>query len=608
MNSVEMPQALGFASVTITVSRAGLAPGTAEFLGQLRELVGRRHVLADSESTLPYRKGLRFGLGPALAVVRPGCLVEQWRVLAACVAARKIVIVQAANTGLTGGSTPDGANYDRDVIIVSTRRMNRIRLIKEGRQVVCHSGATLHELEKRLKPLGRAPHSVIGSSCIGASVLGGISNNSGGALIHRGPAYTQMALFARVNENGEIELVNHLGIRLASDPEEMLDALDKDSFTEADIEYDSSRLASDHDYARHVRDVDADTPARFNADPRRLFEASGSAGKVMTFAVRLDTFPAEKETKVFYIGTNDPDELTEIRRHILTQFRDLPISAEYMHRTAYDIAEKYGKDTFVAIRCFGAERLPTLLAMKGRFDAIANRLGFLPEDLSDRMMQAIGRLLPKHLPDRMRVYRDRYQHYLVLTMARAGVYQARRFLRSVFPSKQGNFFECTKVEGDKASLHRFVTAGAAVRYRAIHRKEVGDIVAIDVALRRNDRDWWETLPFDIENQIIHKLYYGHFFCHVLHQDYIVRKGCDTVELEHKMWKRLDSRRAQYPAEHNFGHLYAAKSTLIDHYKRLDPCNCFNPGIGQTSKSAFWRHTSHKQGVETASQDARQREN
>ena len=55
---------------------------------------------------------------------------------------------------------------------------------------------------------------MIGSSCIGASVMGGISNNSGGALIHRGPAYTQLALYARIDEAGEVQLVNHLGVRL----------------------------------------------------------------------------------------------------------------------------------------------------------------------------------------------------------------------------------------------------------------------------------------------------------------------------------------------------------------------------------------------------------
>ena len=69
-------------------------------------------------------------------------------------------------------------------------------------------------IELLLKPLGREPHSVIGSSCIGASVLGGVCNNSGGALVQRGPAYTEMALFAQINEEGKLELVNHLGIDL----------------------------------------------------------------------------------------------------------------------------------------------------------------------------------------------------------------------------------------------------------------------------------------------------------------------------------------------------------------------------------------------------------
>jgi D-lactate dehydrogenase (quinone) len=158
------------------------------------------------------------------------------------------------------------------------------------------------QLEKALKPLGREPHSIIGSSCIGASVLGGICNNSGGALIRRGPAYTQLALFARVDETGTVDLVNHLGVNLGNDPEKMLDILDRDAFTESDIEYNSSLSASDHECAQHVRDFAANTPARYNADPKRLFEASGSAGKVMIFAVRLDTFAKEEQTKVFYIG------------------------------------------------------------------------------------------------------------------------------------------------------------------------------------------------------------------------------------------------------------------------------------------------------------------
>ena len=143
-------------------------------------------------------------------------------------------------------------------------------------------------------------------------------------------------------------------------------------------------------------------------------------------------------------------------------------------------------------------------------------------------------------------------------------------------------------EGRKAFLHRFAVAGAAIRYRDTHRSEVEDIVALDIALRRNDREWVEQLPAEMEQQIIHKLYYGHFLCHVFHQDYIVKKGVDPLAMEHAMWHLLDDRGAEYPAEHNVGHLYVAKPALKQHYQKLDPNNQFNVGIGHTSKLKGWK--------------------
>ena len=113
-------------------------------------------------------------------------------------------------------------------------------------------------------------------------------------------------------------------------------------------------------------------------------------------------------------------------------------------------------------------------------------------------------------------------------------------------------------------------------------------MALDIALRRNDREWFETLPPEIDQKISHKLYYGHFMCHVFHQDYIVKKGHDCMELEHQMLALLDKRGAQYPAEHNVGHLYEAKPSLRKFYKALDPTNSFNPGIGHTSKKKHWQ--------------------
>lgn len=559
---------------------------TQHLVTSLQDIVGKTHVLTDEMTTRRYRTGIRFGQGKALAVVRPGSLVEQWQVLKACIAANVIVISQASNTGLTGGSTPDGDNYDREIVIVSTTRMKQLYLIREGKQVVCLPGATLDQLEQALKPIGREPHSVIGSSCIGASVFGGVCNNSGGALIQRGPAYTQMSVFAKVSEQGELHLVNHLGIRLEGDENTILAKLDKGEFDEADID-DQAGAGSDHHYAEHVRQIDEATPARFNADPQRLYESSGSAGKVMVFAVRLDTFPIQKSPKVFYIGTNLTDELTDIRRHMLAHFSQLPISGEYMHRDAYDIAEKYGKDTFLMIQHLGTARMPMLFGLKAKADGFLERFPFLPKHLTDRVIQAISNLLPAHLPARMADFRQRYEHHLLLKVAEDSAQETRDYLDSYFSQASGAYFECTAEEGSKAFLHRFAAAGAANRYRAVHHREVEDILALDIALPRNERHWLETLPPEIEAPIAIKLYYGHFFCHVFHQDYIVKKGHNCLELEHKMWKLLDERGAEYPAEHNVGHLYHAKPALKQHYHSLDPCNCFNPGIGHTSKQAFY---------------------
>jgi D-lactate dehydrogenase (quinone) len=554
---------------------------------RLREIVGRRHVMTDPGRTLRFRTGFRFGSGPALAVVRPGSLVEMWRVLHACASANTIVLMQAANTGLTGGSTPDGRDYDRNVVIINTLRLAKIHLIEEGHQVVCLPGATLHQLESALKPLGRDPHSVIGSSCIGASVFGGVCNNSGGSLIHRGPVFTQLTLYAQIDAQGEIHLVNHLGIRLGNDPETILSNVEHGNFGPVDIEHDSERRGSDSTYIQHVRDIEAETPARFNADPKRLFEASGSAGKVMVFAVRLDTFPHPAKTVDFYVGTNDPAELTTIRRHMLATFKELPIAAEYIHRDAFNIAEVYGKDTFLAIRHLGTDRLPQFFTWKSRYDIFASRFNYLPRNLSDRTLQAFSRLFPRHLPKRMYDYRDRFEHHLIMKMADTGVDEARDYLKSVFPSAKGDYFECTLDEGEKAFLHRYAVAGAAIRYRAIHWRQVEDIVALDIALPRNEQNWVEHLPEAVSAPILHKLYYAHFFCLVFHQDYIVKKGHDTLALEHRMWKLLDERNAEYPAEHNVGHLYNAKPVLENHYRSLDPCNVFNPGIGHTSKCLHW---------------------
>jgi D-lactate dehydrogenase (quinone) len=562
---------------------------TGPLIHLLQDIVGRRFVHTGARGTRRFRRGYRYGDGEILAAVEPGTLVEQWRVLETCVAADVAIIFQAANTGLTGGSTPFGDGYDRPIVIVSTLRNTRIDLLDHGRQVLCMPGATLDQLERRLKPLGREPHSVIGSSCIGASVTGGICNNSGGSLVQRGPAYTELSLFAQVDAEGRLHLVNHLGVHLGSNPLEVLSKLDAGDYTPADVDFPQGGQASDIDYKDHVRDIGASTPARFNADPRRHYEASGSAGKIGVFAVRLDTFAVAEEEKVFYIGSSEPAELEAIRRHILAHFQNLPIAGEYMHADAFRAAQVWGKDLYLFIRAFGTLNVPRAFAAKSWFDGLTERFG-LGKTISDHLLQFASRLLPEHMPKRLIDYRDTYPHHLMIRAGDACIAETRSYLASIFPSAAGSFIECDETEGKAAFLNRFTVGSAVVRYRAVHRRTVEDIVALDVALPRDTLDWFETLPKTISDKMMLKIYVGHFLCHVMHQEYLVKKGVDCEALEHELCALLDARGAEYPAEHNVGHLYEAKPALQDFYRSLDPTNTFNPGIGKTSKCRHWHGT------------------
>ncbi|MGO2012937.1 MULTISPECIES: D-lactate dehydrogenase [Pseudoalteromonas] len=555
-----------------------------QVLDKLTNILGASNLQADPDKNEHYRVGWRSGGGNALAVLFPQTLLDIWRSLEVCVEGNCIIIMQAAKTGLTEGSTPSGNDYDRPVVVINTLAMDQLFLVNENEQVISLPGATLHHLQRELSAVNRTPHSVIGSSTLGASIIGGVSNNSGGALVKRGPAYTELSLFAQVNEKGELTLVNHLEVELGNSPEEILTNLQSGNFDKTKLPQ-SEKLASDKEYIARVRDVNANTPSRFNADKRRLYEASGCAGKLAVFAVRLDTYPTAVKERTFYIGTNSVSELAQLRKQILSTFKNIPEVGEYMHRDIFDVSAKYGKDTFLSIKHLGTDALPKLFSIKGRIDSKLNKLSWMPKHFTDKAMQLVSKVFPQHLPKRMLEYRDKYEHHLIMKMSDDGIEEAQTFLKSFFEtSETGTYFECNKEESESAFLNRFAAAGAALRYEVMHEKEVGEILALDIAIPRNELDWLETLPNEIAQHLEKKLYYGHFFCYVFHQDYILKKGSDAKHVKKMMLTLLNERGAKYPAEHNVGHLYEAEPDLQNFYKSLDPTNTFNPGIGKMQKN------------------------
>lgn len=231
--------------------------------------------------------------------------------------------------------------------------------------------------------------------------------------------------------------------------------------------------------------------------------------------------------------------------------------------------------------------MPLFFSLKGRVDGWLNKVPFLPKQVSDRVLQGLFRFWPEMLPRRIIDYRDRYEHHLPLRVAGDGIEEAEALLKGELEAGDSGYFRCTPDEGKRAFLHRFAAAGAGARFATVEDHRIGGLLPLDIALRRNDPDWFETLPPDLDAQIETKLYYGHFLCHVFHQDYVLKRGADADAVKHRMLELLAARRAEYPAEHTVGHLYQGTETHLAHFHALDPTNSFNPGIGKDSKAKHY---------------------
>ncbi len=225
--------------------------------------------------------------------------------------------------------------------------------------------------------------------------------------------------------------------------------------------------------------------------------------------------------------------------------------------------------------------------MKAWAENLLKRIPFMSSSLPDKTLQFMSRLFPQHLPERMLDYRDRFEYHMILCTSDAGIQEAADYLKEKWPAAEDgtyDYFKCTENEGKKALLHRFAAGGAAGRFALMHKDTVEGILPLDVAMRRNDFDWVEKLPKEVTDKLYGTMHYGHFMCNVFHQNYLVKKGEDKAELKKLMLKFMEDKGAKLPAEHNFGHQYEADENVKAFYKKLDPTNTFNPGVGKMSKN------------------------
>jgi D-lactate dehydrogenase len=598
-----------------------------DLIGLLKNIVGESNVLQGSQ-TLTYCKGVRaLGQeeGRALCVVTPRLLHDVVKCLSLIVNAGCTVVVQGANTGLTGGSVPRGHgnhhhhqqhynnnnNEDEDdarpTVVISTQYLNAIVPIDHGQRVLCLAGAGLADLSRFLERHvpDRESHSTLGSTFLNPTIAAGVALGSGGTQCGRkGPAYTDRAMYVRLHRNkwGELvtDVVNTLGIAGIEDSDfyrggrttsgsalQQLDIYTRDiregykrSMAKSSPSKCGSSKASDAGYAEQLC-VNDSTVSRFNADTRGC-DCNRSEGKVFILATVHDTFPKPQHTKSFWLSFDSLETALQFRRQVCLETpEDIPISLEYMDRDSFDVIDQSGRVMAGIIKLLGTSSslVKDLWNVKLWMEGLPFESAPL---ICDRFLYAMNHWAPETLPSRMMETGRKMDHHIAMTVGEYGDGNMKRLLDRLqsFSSTHGEskivIHECRNAsEADSLTAFRFVAAPA---FRTWCVGEGMQGFSVDYALPKNGG----AAP-PVSCQPVKRMRYSHFGCNVVHEDLAFLPNVNATEAKMQLKQTVEHEcHGKLPAEHGHGTEYTAPLETQERWKRMDPLNVMNPGIGGLS--------------------------
>jgi len=545
--------------------------------GKLCKIVGNANV-----SSNVTQRGSRLGKGTALAVVKPGTLTQALEVLRACSSAEVAVLPQGANTSLTGGSVPR-AECDRPTLVINMRRLNKILPIgDDASQVLCFAGAGIFQLQRELQTqYSRDSHSVLGSIFLNPSVAAGVSYGSGGTQIRKGPAFTNRALFCRVAKDGNVEVVDTLGLRKRGhDAVSFLDSLsDSVALRATELDPACKEAASFPNYRQHLTKLD-DKVSRYNADTTGV-ECNRSEGKVLILATLHDTFPLPKESKVIWASCSDFETAQALKRQVCIASPDLMAkSCEYMNREVHDAVDQAGRILIKMIEVLGMMNLEPLWNLKLFIEGLPIPFATV---ICDKFLWWFNNILPKSLPANLQRLTEKYDHHMLMELAEYNPGELKSLMsrledfQASQPEGAVEFHVCKDAfETSRANLFRFAVAPAFRTY-CIGLGQQG--LSIDYALPKN---FTKYPVFPKEYPIQRRLVYSHFGCNVFHEDFVFDNSIDVHEAKMAIKKAVESCGGKLPAEHGHGTEYAAPPEMQRRWRQSDPTNTMNPGVGGTS--------------------------
>jgi D-lactate dehydrogenase len=528
------------------------------------------------------QKGSRLGQGTSLAYVKPKTMQQAIDVLQECVSADVAIVPQGANSGLTGGSVPRDAQ-DRPTVVINLRALDKMLPIgKEGKQVLCFSGAGIFDLkEKMMKEYNRDSHSVLGSLFLNPSVGAGVAFGSGGTQIRKGPSWTERALYAKVNADGKVEVVNTLGLNDGGDVCGFLEkAGEAGSISLDDLDPTCEKVCSWPKYSETVRELTSDV-ARYNADTTGL-ECCRSEGKTMILASIHDTYPNPKAAQLVWVSTKDFATAHELKREVALCGADtMAKQCEYMNKETYDGVDQAGRILIFMIRLIGMQRLEPLWNLKLWIETIP-----LPYTniICDKFLWWFNGIIPDPLPAPLRAFGNEFEHHLLVEFGEYSDGEIDRLTKALEkfvqskPEGTVKYHVCAPgTETAKATYYRFVVA-PAFRTFAVGKGLQG--LSIDYALPKNYVKY-PDLP-EKKYPIANRWIYSHFGCNVYHEDLTFGPEVDVEHGKYEVKHAIEDTGGKLPAEHGHGTEYPTSQAMKERWMKTDPLNVMNPGVGHTS--------------------------
>jgi len=571
-------------------------------------------------------RGARVGASTVWLLAKPSTATEAAKSLAACVDATAPVVLQGANTGLTGGSLPFEGEDVEPAVLLNTRRLGRTALVDGGKRVLCEAGVGITTLAQEMRTVGRESHSVLGSVFLNPTVAAGVAFGSGGTQVRKGPSYTERALYCKVDADSRVLLVNELGIDGLPEGEFPLDQPEGVALLEAyeaavgkksaglSTATDCTRRASDTAYGRRMALMDGDI-SRFNADTRGP-HVNRCEGKVLILATVHDTYALPKRKRSLWVSTDSTERAFELKRALFAAERErqsegggaggeepasgeegavlLPASIEYMNGDCVAAIDEAGRWLMAIIGLLGVESelLKYGFALKSAIERVP-----LLERVPDILLCTFNGLLPAQLPPAVQAQVAACDNHMLIDLCDYGHQEDAELFRrleafaasadassSAASSPPVLIYEAADAaEAKRLSLFRFVAAAVFKVYctgKGFTGMSLDYVLPTDVS----------TVP-DLPVEAPKRPRYSHFGCNVVHDD-IALPGATTTEEYYAIKKQVkanvEALRGRLPSEHGHGTEYEAPEDTKQRWMEMDPTNALNPGVGGLSPHPHYR--------------------